>query len=497
MSVLDYINSDIFTPVYQNKLPVVKTLNIERICRELFFAIKSNEKIFVYGDYDMDGFCAVKVWDEVLSSLYDQPIIPFQYVNRTHSIDTDIIRQAKESGARIVIICDTGSGSKDHETVSMLILNGHLPIVIDHHNWEGDYKAVYKYHLVYNAFEERELLGGYEISGAYASLLVCNHLCGKYFNTTLPFNAMVYALASMYSDVVDLSTPPGRALYNVVSTIKMPGPALMTSLNKWGYAFCKRLFSFIIAPKINACFRTETFNPLNRALHATDKYVIGSVVESISEVHSEASQRTKMMVPLFERERYGNILLCIHAITDETRLLHIRNFSGVIATRIASEEKCMVLVVIKDGNCYEGSYRDFYSRKMLNTFKLFCEANGHDAAFGVKFNDVNDIRRHLRMLSSLVDTEINRDYTVLSSSLVTTKEDIQALSLYNEYMNVNSVIMLSHRCSRVRLVRNTRYRKFYDIDLPYNVSSSLPLLEGSSVLIEPTISKSVELRCVE
>lgn len=497
MPVLDYIDSDIFTPVYSNKLPVLKSPQVDAICKELFYAIKGKEAILIYGDYDMDGFSAAQVWGEVFTTLYSVPPVHFNYIQRQHTVDSNLLAQAKKSGARVVLILDSGSGASDHSIVSMLRLNGFTPIVIDHHNWEGDYAEACRHDLIFNSHEERELLGGAEISGAYASLLVASVLCEKYFHHSLSYNAMVYALASMYSDVVDLATPPGRALYNMVSTIKMPGPLLFNTMNEWAYTYCRRMFSFIIGPKINACFRTEQFGPLNRAFSAKDKYEMNSVFSQFKEVHTDAVQLVNTFTPLFRREKIGDIALCTIEATDETRALHIRNFSGLIANKIAHEEKCMVVVAIKDRRHYEGSYRDFYNRQMLSTFKLFCKADGHDSAFGLEFNNLNDIRRHLNSLATMLEVSVRKDYDVLASSLVRDATDIQALALYNEYMNVRPRMMLIHRCSYARQVRATTYRKFFEVGLPYLVSSTLPLIEGSNILVEPTISKTVELRCVE
>lgn len=497
MPIIDYIDSDIFTTVYQGKLPVLKSPNVEAICKELFYAIKGNEVIFIYGDYDMDGFSAGQVWDEVLSSLYGVPPVHFNYIQRQHVVDPNILSQVKASGARIVLILDSGSGATDHDIISMLRLSGFTPIVIDHHNWEGDYEEACRHNLIFNSHEERDLLGGDEISGAYASLLVANVLCDKYFHHSLSYSAMVYALASMYSDVVDLSTPAGRALYNLVNSIKMPGPTLFTAMNEWGYAYGRRMFSFILGPKINACFRTEQFSPLNQAFRVRDKFEINNVVAQFKEVHAEAVNLVTVLTPLFSREHFDGILLCIHEVTDETRAMHIRNFSGLIANKIAHEEKTMTVVVVKDGGRYAGSFRDFYNRRMLEIFQLFCKADGHDSAFGLEFSSLTDMRRHLSSLSTMIENAARRDYDVLAASLVKDQDDIRALALYNEYMNVKPRAMLIHRCQYARQVRATKYRKFYDVGLPYVVSSTLPLIEGSNILIEPTISQSVELRCVE
>lgn len=497
MSVLEYIDSEIFTPVYNNKLPVVTSENVDNICKELYYAIKAEEPIFIYGDYDMDGFCAGQVWNEVLASLYRVPPIHFQYSRRMHTVDSDILRQVKNSRARIVIICDSGSGTSDRDVISILHMNGFTPIVIDHHNWEGDYEAACVYNLIFNSHEERDMFGGAEVSGAYASLLVAARLCEKYFSHTLSFNAMAYALASMYSDVVDLSSPPGRALYNVVSTTRMPGPQFFSSLNEWNYSFSKRFFSYIVSPKVNACFRTENFSPLNKALGLRDKYGMKSVVTEIKDVHSEASKLVDLFIPLFTREYFGDIVLCIHKADEQTKALHIRNFSGLIANKIAQEEKRITIVLVYDNRVYSGSFRDFYNRKLLPTFRLFCIADGHDSAFGVSVTNIKEFKRHLRSLSGFIETTVAKDYEVLSSSLAREQSDIQALALYNEYMNVRPRILLTHRCPYARLIKATKYKKTYDVGLPYTTISTLPLVEGSTILVEPTISKSVELRCVE
>lgn len=496
---MQFIDTTVFNPAYNNKLPILSTPTVDAICQELFYAIKSNEPIFVYGDYDMDGFCAAKVWDETLSTLYNVPVIHFMYVNRQHTLDPDIVRQAKESRARIVIICDTGSGATDHSIVSHLRLNGHTPIIIDHHDWVGDYRQAAKHDLVFNSYEERDILGGALISGAYASLLVCARLCEKYFHHSLSFGAMVYALASMYSDVVDVSTAPGRALYNMVTVMtgKLPDPALLTALNEFKYSYCKRFFSFMLGPKFNYCFRSEQYEPINRALNVTNKFEATTVATKLKESYTEAQKNTSLFVPLFTRERYGNIFLCIHEATDDTRAMHIRNYSGLIANTIAQEEKGVAIVVIHDNGEYVGSFRDFYNRKLLDTFRLFSDADGHESAFGIHFTSLADTRRHLISLSSMLSSAMRKNYDTLSSALIENKQDVQALAMYNEYMNVRPSIMLTHKVRRVSLNFSSSYRKSYDLGLPYPVSARIPIIEGSTILLEPRITSKVELRQVE
>lgn len=497
MPVIDYINADMFLPVCGNSLPDIRSPSIRAICSELYFAIKANEEIFVYGDYDLDGFACNLVWDEVLSTLYDVPPKHFMYTTRQHTVDRDILRQVRQTRARVVLICDSGSGTGDHLVVDTLCAHGYTPIIIDHHVYEGDYELAGTVYKMYNAFEERGLLGGAEVSGAYASLLVAASLCKNYFKRPLSFNAMVYALGSMYSDVVDMSSIPGRALYNVVNTTNLPGPNLLVALNTWGYRYSRRFFSYIIGPKVNACFRTENFGVLNKALSTRDRYILNSLAQEFQEVHTEAKRIVGLLLPQFRRERFGDVVLAVHEATEDTLSLHVRNFSGLIANRIAKDEKCLAVVVIKIGNVYSGSFRDFYNRKLLDTFRVFCSADGHDQAFGLSFTDMPVFKRHLSLLSTQLEASIQTDYLILSSSLVKTESDVRTLALYNEYMNLQPSIQITHRCPHAKLLRSTTFRKFYDVGLPYEVQSQSPLVEGSNILIEPCITSAPELRCVD
>lgn len=497
MSVLDYINSDIFAPVCKNGLPDLRSPSIDSICSELYFAIKGDEEIFICGDPDMDGLSCNLVWEETLSILYDVKPKHFMYVSRQHTVDRDLLRQVQQSKARIVLICDSGSGAADKFVIDSLYANGYTPIVIDHHVYEGDYEKDSKVYKMFNSFEERGLLGGAEVSGAYACLLVAACLCKHYFHRPLSFNAMVYALASMYSDVVDLSSVPGRALYNAVASSNLPGPSLLIAMNKWGYKYTRRFFSYIVAPKINACFRTENFSVLNRAMTTRDKYTLASIAEELENVHATARNTMKMLIPMFERERYGGVVLAIHEATDETNALHVRNFSGLIANHISREEKCLAIVVIKNNGVYAGSFRDFYNRKLLDTFQVFCNADGHDQAFGIEFKNLLDFRRHVALLSKQLQEVSQNENIILSGSLIKDETDIRALALYNEYMNVQPSVQITHRCPYAKLQNSTSYRKFYDVGFPVYVQSQSPLVEGSNILIEPCIVNSVELRCVD
>ena len=177
-------------------------------------------------------------------------------------------------------------------------------------------------------------------------------------------------------------------------------------------------------------------------------------------------------------------------------MLHIRDFTGVIATQIAEEEKAMVVAVVRDNRIYSGSYRDFYNREMLSTFKLFSTAGGHPPAFGLAFTSLSDFTRHLQLLAGQLETEYEKPYITLNSGVLSEEIDFDALALYNEYMNVRPSVIISHTCSVPKLLRSTNWNKYYDVGLPTTKPLMTPrhLLSGAHILIEPAICRGVELR---
>lgn len=493
--VMEYLD-DLFSPVYGNDIPTILSPNIERMAKELFLAIRNGETIFVYGDYDVDGLSCQLVWATVLKTLGARNVVHFKYTDRTHLLDKAVIQQVQATDARIILICDTGGSDDDLAVKRMLENAGYCPITIDHHSMKS-YELESLNHFIFNSFEERALFDGHEISGAYASLLVAKVLCEKYFNCAVPFDAKVYALLSMYGDCVDLTSKIGRALYNSVALSPLPGPMDIIMMNKWGYMFGRRLFSYIISPQLNACFRAEDFEGLNQLLVARDRVELRNAIAKIEAAREPFSRVRDQAVRMFEIKRIGpGVILAVHEQTVETAAFHISNYTGIIAQTIAQEEKAAVIAVVHANGKYKGSYRDFYNRPLLDKFRLMLNADGHDSAFGVNFVSLKQAQTFLSVLASTLREENSVKKLVLSTNFVEDKLDINTLALYNEYRNAKGIVLLSHHVEKPRLIRATRFTKVYDVGLPITVASKTSLYDGCDLLLEPCICSEVELRGV-
>lgn len=494
--MLEYLDSDVFEPVCGGELPKNTTDTMVNVAKEINFAMQYNQPIFVYGDYDTDGLMSMLVWKEVFYALKYPFVKFFHYGSRTHRVDTDIITQA--AGSKLIIICDTGSSVEDRNVISILTLSGSRVVVIDHHKSDYMYTGKIGTAWTYNSYEEKAALWGAEICGAYAALLVARTLCEDIIGGTLCLPARVYALCAMYADQMDMSTIPARALYNDVARHRRSAPALISYLNEFGYRFTRRLFSFIIAPKLNACFRSEQFRPLNQIVSARDPHAIQLHVKDLKSTHNDVSKLIEPFAGQFDHEQIGQILLATVDPSPEMLEMHVENFSGLIANHLCHKYKCAVITAIRFGRRYIGSYRDFFNRPLLDDCALFMQrAGGHPAAFGLEFSNLSEVKRYLSVLSGKMQEAVGTEQLTISSKLIKSELDVATLALYNEYMTTRPKVIVPHTCRELYCTRATRYTKTYRTTLPLDIRSSRTLISGETIMLEPAITKKVELRVLD
>ena len=64
----------------------------------------------------------------------------------------------------------------------------------------------------------------------------------------------------------------------------------------------------------------------------------------------------------------------------------LKNYTGLLANKLADRYKKAAIVFCETPVCYKGSVRDPEGRNQLQIFKQICEADGHNPAFGFSVN---------------------------------------------------------------------------------------------------------------
>ncbi len=100
--------------------------------QRLLQAIRSDETIFVHGDYDVDGICAAALYTRFLRSL-GGTVVPFvpHRLRDGYDFSAGGLAAARDSGASVVLTADCGTVA--HETVRAARSAGMDVLVTDHH----------------------------------------------------------------------------------------------------------------------------------------------------------------------------------------------------------------------------------------------------------------------------------------------------------------------------------------------------------------------------
>lgn len=123
---------DFFRPSLDNLHDPFLIKDMEKAVRRIEQAIENQERILVYGDYDVDGTTAVALMYSVLKEFYDRVefYIPDRY-KEGYGISYEGIDHAKRRGVGLIVALDCGI--KAVKQVEYALEKGIDFIVVDHH----------------------------------------------------------------------------------------------------------------------------------------------------------------------------------------------------------------------------------------------------------------------------------------------------------------------------------------------------------------------------
>ena len=103
-------------------------------------AIRSREKIVVYGDYDVDGITATAIlWHAITLLGGDVDYYIPKRLEEGYGLNSEALKQLADAGAKLIVSVDCGITAID-EAKSLCNKNVDL-IITDHHEWRDGRKA--------------------------------------------------------------------------------------------------------------------------------------------------------------------------------------------------------------------------------------------------------------------------------------------------------------------------------------------------------------------
>ena len=361
-----------------------------RATKRLIQAIEANEKVMLYGDYDVDGTTAVSLLYESLSEYISQLdyYIPDRYSEGygVSSIGVEFIIQEKFD---LVITLDCGIKALDQ--IASLKSNGVDVIVCDHHRPGNELPDA----IVLDPKRKDCEYPYKELSGCGVGFKLLQALWSiKNWEERRLFDKMDLVAVSIGADIVEVTGENRVLCYHGLKLLNdKPRIAFQRMIALGGKEFPLTIGDviFIIAPRINAAGR------LRSGRNAVE-LLISDKDEEITQLAMEINEDNRL-----RRELDGGITteaLAMLESEDEERWTNVvygghwhKGVIGIVASRIIENHYHPTVVICGEDELITGSARsvkDFDVHEALEKCSdLLDQFGGHKYAAGFKLKKEN------------------------------------------------------------------------------------------------------------
>lgn len=385
-----------FRPEYENLHDPFLMQDMEKAVSRLDKAIANNEKILIYGDYDVDGTTSVALVYSFLRDIYNSLdfYIPNRY-NEGYGISHKGIDYAKETGATLVIALDCGI--KAVEKIEYATNNSIDFIICDHHT-PGDTipeaVAVLDPKRKDCEYPYKELSGcgvGFKFMQAFAD------------RKNIPFKNLVkyidLVVVSIASDIVDI-TGENRVLayFGLKKLNEDPVIGLKAIIKIAGQENKTLTISdcvFKIGPRINAAGRIESGKYAVELMVSGDMEKAKEVGRKIDEYNTERKSFDRNITHEALRTIGNDITLRNQKSTVLYNPDWHKGVVGIVASRLTETYYRPTIILTESKGMATGSARsvsDFDLYSAINSCnKYLVNFGGHKFAAGltIKIDDVD------------------------------------------------------------------------------------------------------------
>jgi len=469
----------------------MKLTYLENALKILKDAINKNIHITIYGDYDVDGLSCLLQFKTLFGLIGYERYEIVHYTKRTHSIDPNLPSILLQNRSGLCIICD--SGCSEPETLKYLNSLASV-IVLDHHRGVIEHSDITDSLVVVNPslWGDGVVMSAgcvtYELLMAWVDAERFDDY--DYFKRLLTF----YPFLSIYADGAYGPNDYCFGLYQDAQDAVFP---LEFSFAQQNFISTKRFVLFSVAPPINAAFRNNRLDLINKLFLNKEpllSYERADLLDELETLRSNTRKYINQLEAVVEPKMIGEF-----ALVDLTGYLNqsINNEiiwanKGLIANKIADRYKCACVCIVSTGNEYSLSVRDYFGRDVLSLMQTFYEVGGHPSAFGgtIDIRDVLYLQRNLAALSRRLPAPKPR--TVLNMKALTVPQ-LESLALENEFKHPNDItlVQVAKMATKLEPTPASWGPRYYQYHIPYGKDSKLYVRqedfdtpEESSILIQ-------------
>ncbi len=361
----------------------------------LFRAIKTGERILLYGDYDVDGTTSIVILKKAIELLGGAADFHIPHrLKDGYGMHADVIEAAARDGVRLIVSVDTGIRAS--AVVEQARGLGIDVIVTDHHLPESTLPpalAVLNPNRHDCRYPEKNLCGAGVALKLIQAVLLKSDLSADRQGSLLDSFLKVVAVATV-ADIVPLTGENRTIVRRGLSgfgTIRNAG--LRALLDVSGFARgdlpSANQVAFRLAPRINAAGRMASANEVIELFVTTDERRARELAQQLDRLNRERQEE--------EAATVEQILADCEAmpVDDQQRALifaqpgwHL-GVVGIVASRMVERfsRPVFVLSTSRDEGCLSGSGRSIPAFHLLEALEsmaeLFTKFGGHRQAAGL------------------------------------------------------------------------------------------------------------------
>ena len=373
-------------PKYEEGIDPFKLADMDKVVARIKKAIESQEKILIYGDYDVDGVTSSTLMEQTLILAGVQPqnleiMLPDRFADG-YGMSPKLITRAKKQGITLVITVDCGS--HNHTIIDELNNLSIDTIVTDHHetsNTLPESIAVINPHRKDRPTPELQNLAGVGVAFKVAEALQKEGMIKPGQEKWL----LDLVLLGTICDSMTLIGENRRLCYyglKVLARTRRPG--LIELMQKAGVkSLNSESIGFQIGPRLNAAGRLESATTSLELLRTDSPTESASIANKLEQLNQK--RKTEQVSATREIKDRG---ISDDPVIIETGKWH-EGILGIVAGRLVEDyhKPAFVLTETQEG-IFKGSGRSFGDFNLADALAhledIIIGGGGHAGAAGVK-----------------------------------------------------------------------------------------------------------------
>lgn len=422
---------------------------MERAVKRIIKAVERNEKILIYGDYDVDGITSTAVLYRFFKNEYGLELEYFipDRIEDGYGLNINSLEKIVNNNVELIITVDCGITA--FKEAAYLQKRGVDLIITDHHTPAEklpEAAAIINHHLV-----AAEDYFASEIAGVGTAYKLVQALNSKRTREMKEELLPIVALGTI-ADIAPLKNENRILVKNGLELIKKDRvlglKTLIEELNISKADLSAGQIAFIIAPPLNAAGRIHDAEEALKLLISEDKEKTKFIAEKLIKINKQRQQQEEKIYQEAENKINEINLESEKSIILADEKWH-SGIIGIVASRLLEKYNLPVILFAVDNKkgTAKGSARSISSLNIYQALKN-CKSKllnfgGHKAAAGlsIEISEIENFKHQFKdyLFKNLAEEDyfkrekidLNLDISLLSKDLISNLERFRPFGIAN------------------------------------------------------------------